>query len=165
MTRTEHLKFCKFCTKKDFDRSKGVICTLTGDIADFIDNCPDYVQDGAIVSKEKERTNVKEEDEKKNLKVLYSFLMTVTLPIIFTIALVRGGVYKSILVYLQDIFMGALIAFIFSTSLYRLHFFEYRFKRAIGFFGEKIMQYIILVFFGAIILVLVIWRFFNEFEI
>jgi len=43
MTREEHLHFCKVCEKKSFHMNKGIICSLTGDIASFEQTCPDFV--------------------------------------------------------------------------------------------------------------------------
>jgi len=35
MERKEQLKFCRVCENKSFDRDKGIICKLTGEIANF----------------------------------------------------------------------------------------------------------------------------------
>ncbi|MCB0399249.1 MAG: hypothetical protein KDD26_06410 [Winogradskyella sp.] len=51
MTRQEHLKFCKVCINKDLNLKKGIVCKLTGDIADFDNECESYVLDEAEVAK------------------------------------------------------------------------------------------------------------------
>ena len=48
MTREEHLEFCKKCQNRSFDSQQGVICKLTGKIADFEDNCKDYELDETV---------------------------------------------------------------------------------------------------------------------
>ena len=45
MTRQEHLKFCKTCTNREMDLKIGLICKLTGKIADFENECPSYNED------------------------------------------------------------------------------------------------------------------------
>jgi len=54
MTREEHLKFCKVCQNKAFDREKGIICSLTGNIADFEDSCASFQENTEIAAKEEE---------------------------------------------------------------------------------------------------------------
>jgi uncharacterized RDD family membrane protein YckC len=45
MTREEHLKFCRICTNQKFDMQKGIICRLTGQIADFEGSCVSFDED------------------------------------------------------------------------------------------------------------------------
>lgn len=45
MTREQQLVFCKQCNHKCFDLQKGIICSLTGDIADFESDCPHFTGD------------------------------------------------------------------------------------------------------------------------
>jgi hypothetical protein len=42
MTRQEQLRQCKKCLNRKYDLNKGVICSLTGDVATFQDKCPDF---------------------------------------------------------------------------------------------------------------------------
>ena len=42
MERSEHLKFCRICKNRRMSSQKGIICGLTGDIADFEGECPDF---------------------------------------------------------------------------------------------------------------------------
>lgn len=62
MTREEHLKFCKNCTKQQFDTRNGIVCSITNKIADFENECPNY---------EKEETKtVKKELNNKAIELL-----------------------------------------------------------------------------------------------
>lgn len=58
MTREEHLKSCKICKNKKFDRNKGIVCKLTNEIADFEETCSNFEEDIELV-KEKEYNNTK----------------------------------------------------------------------------------------------------------
>ena len=46
MTREEHVKFCKICKNRKLDRNKGIVCELTNEIADFVDECSNFEEDG-----------------------------------------------------------------------------------------------------------------------
>lgn len=48
MTREEHLRFCEKCLNRTFDSNKGIVCKLTGDIAKFENECPDFVRDEKV---------------------------------------------------------------------------------------------------------------------
>ena len=48
MTREEHLNFCKICKSQKFDPKKGVICGLTGKVADFEGTCDSFEEDAAL---------------------------------------------------------------------------------------------------------------------
>jgi len=49
MNRTEHLKFCNICIHQKDDMRKGIICGLTGQIADFEDICNSLIEDPEII--------------------------------------------------------------------------------------------------------------------
>jgi uncharacterized RDD family membrane protein YckC len=42
LERSEHLTYCKKCKNQEFDIKQGLICKLTGKIADFDPVCPDF---------------------------------------------------------------------------------------------------------------------------
>ena len=44
-TREQVQNFCRKCTKRKFDASKGIICSLTFEKPDFEHSCNDYVED------------------------------------------------------------------------------------------------------------------------
>ena len=48
MTRDEQLAFCKKCTNRKMDLQQGLLCGLTGEKANFQDECPDYNLDETI---------------------------------------------------------------------------------------------------------------------
>lgn len=49
MTREQHLQFCKLCTKRKFNPQVGIVCSLTGEIANFEEECKDYEEDQSAV--------------------------------------------------------------------------------------------------------------------
>lgn len=48
MTRAEHLIYCKKCIKRKFDENKGIVCSLTNDIAQFEIKCINYEIDDTV---------------------------------------------------------------------------------------------------------------------
>jgi len=53
--RSEHLKYCTTCTKREFNKTKGVVCSLTNEWADFNSICKDYKFDVYLEQFEKRR--------------------------------------------------------------------------------------------------------------
>ncbi len=45
MTRDEYLAYCKICLNRKIDIHKGLVCTLTNEIADFESTCPEFKED------------------------------------------------------------------------------------------------------------------------
>lgn len=45
MTREDHLEFCSSCLNRKFDSQQGLVCQLTGEIADFEKECPNFSED------------------------------------------------------------------------------------------------------------------------
>ena len=45
MNREEHLEYCQVCAKREFSMKKGLICSLTGEWADFDPLCDNYEPD------------------------------------------------------------------------------------------------------------------------
>jgi len=77
MTRQEHLKFCKTCTNRDMDLKVGLICKLTGSIADFENECESYNKDEVAIEKmnddvEMEGSEITERISDKTLEKLKS---------------------------------------------------------------------------------------------
>lgn len=48
MTREEQLTFCKKCTNRKMDMQQGIICSLTGEKANFENECPDFILDESV---------------------------------------------------------------------------------------------------------------------
>lgn len=51
MTREEHLKFCKKCINRKLDINVGLLCNITGEKADFEDECRLFKLDDSVVAK------------------------------------------------------------------------------------------------------------------
>jgi len=51
MTREEQLFFCKKCLNRKMDIGQGLICNLTGNKAQFQDECPDFKNDETVKEK------------------------------------------------------------------------------------------------------------------
>jgi hypothetical protein len=74
MTREERLAFCKTCTNRKLDMEVGFICSLTGKMADFEKECPNYFEDEDIAKREikkKDEKEIAEKGRKKTLMVIY----------------------------------------------------------------------------------------------
>lgn len=51
MTRDEQLKLCKVCKNQKFDPRQGIVCGLTGAVADFAVSCDSFIEDSVLKSK------------------------------------------------------------------------------------------------------------------
>lgn len=74
MTREERLVFCQTCSYRKLNMKVGLICSLTGKMADFEKNCPDYNKDEKFIKQEIENKKEKELAEvgrKKTMNVFY----------------------------------------------------------------------------------------------
>ena len=47
MNREHHLKYCTICHNRTMDMKRGLVCSLTGELANFQNECIDYVNDKA----------------------------------------------------------------------------------------------------------------------
>lgn len=65
MTRQEQLKFCKTCLKRRFNPKKGVVCSLTDEIADFDVTCDKYERDNNVIIQEPIEKTIPKKKEKK----------------------------------------------------------------------------------------------------
>lgn len=68
MTRQEHLKFCTKCHHQKMDRQQGIICSLTGNIADFETECSDYREDESNKATEHIRSEQIENNKEQGKK-------------------------------------------------------------------------------------------------
>lgn len=59
MDRKERLEYCNKCTKRSFDRNKGVVCSLTNEHADFNLTCEFFTEDEKVISKIEEQNKIK----------------------------------------------------------------------------------------------------------
>jgi len=51
MTREQHLKFCKKCVNRRLDMKVGLLCNLTGEMADFENECKSFKLDESVIEK------------------------------------------------------------------------------------------------------------------
>lgn len=51
MTRPEQLKYCKKCLNRKLDMKVGLLCDLTGEKADFVNECKSFKLDEALFEK------------------------------------------------------------------------------------------------------------------
>lgn len=48
MTREEHVYYCRKCQNRELDLNEGLICRLTGQVATFKNQCPDFLRDEKV---------------------------------------------------------------------------------------------------------------------
>ena len=87
MIRDEMLKFCKVCRNREVDLKRGMICKLTGEYADFSENCPNYDYD----EQEDKRLSAAQENIVKTEKIggwLGFFLFQICAGILVSLILV-----------------------------------------------------------------------------
>ena len=51
MTRKEHLAYCTICCNRKFSTNKGIICSLTDEIANFDPTCPEFKKDDYAITR------------------------------------------------------------------------------------------------------------------
>jgi len=54
MIKKEHLELCKKCTNRKFDPKHGLICNITGEIADFEETCKNFRLDESVAEETSE---------------------------------------------------------------------------------------------------------------
>lgn len=62
-SRAEYLSFCKVCTNRKFDNTEGLVCSLTGEWADYNGECEHYVED--------ETAKIREINARKGCEEIY----------------------------------------------------------------------------------------------
>lgn len=67
MTREEHLKFCKKCTKRELNMKIGLICSETGEIANFETDCKSFELDNTVIEKIDDTEQVEHSDALEKL--------------------------------------------------------------------------------------------------
>lgn len=66
MERADRLQFCRTCVKRGFNPEKGVVCSLTGEYADFDGECSDYELDNRVLRAEMEKKRRELEEALQN---------------------------------------------------------------------------------------------------
>ena len=77
MTREERLKICKACTNRRLDMKIGLVCSLTGEMATFETDCPDFsrdVKEASLQNQKKIEKESAEKGRKKTMNVFYALL-------------------------------------------------------------------------------------------
>jgi len=73
-SRAYHVHFCKVCENRKFDPQQGYICKLTGEKADFEDDCSDYIPVPKLeIQRDKEEAERKEEELRSKTGGLHKF--------------------------------------------------------------------------------------------
>jgi hypothetical protein len=67
MTREDHLEFCRRCHNRKFDPSNGIVCSLTGQIAAFKENCEQFNADNSVVVTVDDKTALDSREIKSKL--------------------------------------------------------------------------------------------------
>jgi antitoxin component YwqK of YwqJK toxin-antitoxin module len=62
MKREQQVEFCKKCSNRKFEMQQGIICGLTGKLAEFETNCEQFVRDEQVVGKPVEVQEIKQGD-------------------------------------------------------------------------------------------------------
>ncbi len=62
MTRAEQVTICKTCLNREFNPQKGIICTLTKDIANFNTKCEHYAVDEPALKKSLDQSTMYEDE-------------------------------------------------------------------------------------------------------
>jgi len=51
MTREEHLVFCKKCTKREMNSRIGLVCSISGEVANFEEECKSFELDQEVIER------------------------------------------------------------------------------------------------------------------
>lgn len=81
MTREERLKSCKKCNHRKLDMEVGLICSLTGEKANFEESCNNFSLDKTIEKLDKQKQINKEIADKGKLKTMIIFFVLIGLSI------------------------------------------------------------------------------------
>lgn len=63
MNREAQLTYCKKCNNRKLDLKQGLICSLTGEKANFEETCPSFSLDEAVVARQAQTTEPLDRDE------------------------------------------------------------------------------------------------------
>ena len=143
MTREEHLKYCKICESRRFDNEEGIVCALTGKIADFENNCESFVENTVLVRKYEEIEKNTSFDEasldKRFANLLLDSIILFIINFMFSLFIGLLLIFTSPLMFDKftnlGLFGNYLIGFVIGTIYYTL--FEMYFGRTLGKFITK----------------------------
>lgn len=83
MTRKEYIDYCKKCELKSFDRDKGIICSITNEVANFEHKCSNFKQDEKYIEII--------EDPNKNRPIVLSLVAAVLIGIVILFNLLKNN--------------------------------------------------------------------------
>ena len=86
-----NIDLCKKCRKRKFDLKQGIICGLTNEKPNFVENCPEFEKDDSV--KEYKGLDLKSNEERS--KILISFIWIVL--ILEIISLISSGLQYNLL--------------------------------------------------------------------
>jgi len=145
MTRQEHLKFCRICTHQKRDLDLGIVCSFSGAVADFEDNCETFNEDAILRMKMDDHNASKTIDEKlaSQGKRFANFLIDQLF--LLGLAMIIGTIIGIVLVYYfpsyihvldeENKFRDYLLGFVIALIYYS--FFEGFTGRSLGKFFTK----------------------------
>ena len=84
MTREEKSKYCSVCKNRKLDLDRGIICSLTGDIAMFDNECENLVVDQEEVARQES-----EKDKAPDIKGFFAFFVYWAIPISLILTLIN----------------------------------------------------------------------------
>ena len=84
MTREEKIKYCSVCKNRKLDLDRGIICSLTGDIALFDNECENLVVDQEEVARQES-----EKDKAPDIKGFFAFFVYWAIPISLILTLIN----------------------------------------------------------------------------
>ena len=93
MTRKEHLAFCQICKNREMNMQQGLICKLTGTIANFETNCPEYLVDDDEKKKYDEKQVIQTIEQKEESEQSKNWILPLLIVIgnSIRIAMSSGG--------------------------------------------------------------------------
>ncbi|MBN2891560.1 MAG: RDD family protein [Bacteroidales bacterium] len=130
MNRQERLKFCKVCKKQSYDQLKGIICSLTDDLASFENFCEYYEEDAILVVENKKKEDESDLDVnmasqgKRLANRLLDYVFILVLALVFGVILGLIGVFFNFpdvfnedLNLLQRYFLGFMLSSVYYVVL------------------------------------------------
>ena len=102
MNLSERLQYCKICQKRSFDRSVGIICSLTNAKPEFEEKCENFQIDEAeaklVLEKNQQRAQIESESgyfapEKKGMKKgVVGGIVMIAIAVVWFFAGLVGGI-------------------------------------------------------------------------
>lgn len=103
MTRNEQLSYCKICENKKFNPTKGIVCKLTNELADFDKECKDFVKNEELSKNEEEKTSFNLSLIKPNYKrAKYAEYLIITIMLLNIVAIISSYMQYDLLTSFQN---------------------------------------------------------------